>query len=250
MHRGGLAMLNRPEVLYEDNHLLVLDKPSLWIVQGASPEDRSILEWGKDYLKKKYAKPGNVFLAAVSRLDRGVSGVVPLARTSKAAARLNEQIRSRQVRKVYTAMVSPPPAEPRGTLRHYLVRDEKRAKSIAFDSPRPEAVEAVLNYEVIERKQKFAVLRIELITGRKHQIRAQLAAAGSPIVYDTKYGGVTARDYLTASVIKATRAAPVFILLHCSRFELTHPTNGESQAFVSQPWWLLTPGLDWDHKNI
>jgi 23S rRNA pseudouridine1911/1915/1917 synthase len=216
-------MHHEPRIIYEDNHLLIIDKPSGWIVQGASPDDDSLLEWGKSYLKQQYDKPGNVYLAAVSRLDRLVSGVVPLARTSKSAARLNAQIAARSVKKNYIAVVSPVPRKTTDRLRHYLVRDERLARSQAFDESRAGATEAILEYKVVEvsdrfetppsrseGRHKFALIEIDLVTGRKHQIRAQLAAIGCSIVGDKKYG---------SQVMMQNGIA-----LHAWRFECDHPT--------------------------
>ncbi len=210
-----------PEVLYEDNHLLVLNKPSGWIVQGAQANDPSVLEWGKAYLKAKYQKPGSVFLAAVSRLDREVSGVVPLARTSKAAARMNSEIQSRGVGKLYLAVVNPIPTNDRLQLTHYLIRDEQHAKTIAYPSPIAGSSDAILDYEVLQIRNENALLKIQLRTGRKHQIRCQLEAIGCPIVGDRKYGSTIAMNQQIA--------------LHCFQFELKHPTRDERLTFKSKP---------------
>ncbi len=212
--------MNSPSILFEDNHLLVVNKPSGWIVQGAQPSDLSLLEWGKSYLKQKYNKPGNVFLAAVSRLDREVSGVVPLARTSKSAARLNSQIESRQVTKRYIAVVTPAPSAKQATLTHNLARDERLGKTYVTQLS-DRTSEAKLHYETMQSNQRYALLRIDLLTGRKHQIRAQLSSIGSPILGDTKYG-----SHLQQSN---------WIALHCYQFCLTHPTNQELLNFTCLP---------------
>lgn len=211
----------KPAVLYEDNHLLVLSKPSGWIVQGAQAHDPSLLEWGKDYLKAKYQKPGNVFLAAVSRLDREVSGVVPLARTSKAAARMNAEIHNREVAKTYLAIVNPTPVQAAMYLKHELIRDESQAKTIVCNRLVAGSVSASLEYKVLQAVSGSALLQVELHTGRKHQIRCQLEAIGCPIVGDKKYG----------SKIDMHQQ----IALHCYRFELQHPTRDERLKFVSRP---------------
>ena len=210
-----------PEVLYEDNHLLVLNKPSGWIVQGAQANDKSLLEWGKSYLKAKYQKPGNVFLAAVSRLDREVSGVVPLARTSKAAARMNAEIQSGEVVKTYLAIVTPPPVQAAMHLKHNLIRDDRNAKTLVCNTHVAGAISASLEYRVLQAQTDKALLQIELHTGRKHQIRCQLEAIGCPIVGDRKYGSMIDMHHQIA--------------LHCYRFESQHPTRDERLKFVKRP---------------
>ncbi len=223
-------MSAEPTILFEDNHLLVLTKPVNWIVQGAGEGDASLLEWGKGYLKEKYQKPGNVYLGCVSRLDRFVSGVVPLARTSKAAARMNEQIRERKVSKEYLAIVSPPPAVAGRRLEHFLVRDEPARLSVAFSTPKPHSQVALMEYQTLSQNSAEAALLVQLHTGRKHQIRAQLAAIGSPILGDQKYGSQTKFGG--------------GIALHCWRFTMQHPTTRESLVFQSQP------GPQWNSRGL
>ena len=210
-----------PEVLYEDNHLLVLNKPSGWIVQGAQVNDLSLLEWGKSYLRLRYQKPGNVFLAAVSRLDREVSGVVPLARTSKAAARMNAEIKNRTVIKQYLAIVNPVPVQESMRLQHFLVRDERQAKTIAYPKPIEGSVDAVLDYKVLQLEDGNALLLVNLLTGRKHQIRCQLEAIGCPIVGDQKYGSTVFMHQQIA--------------LHSHRFQMKHPTREEELSLECKP---------------
>ena len=206
----------RPAVIYEDNHLLVVDKPCGMSSQGAAPGEPSLVEWAKDYLKQKYAKPGNVFVGVVSRLDRDVSGVIVLARTSKGAARLNEQFRDRTVAKTYWAVVEgSPPAELRCV--DQLRVDERAGRVVVVGSEEAESQEAIMSFRKVQSLGDAALLEIALETGRKHQIRVQLAERGWPVVGDRKYG--------------SHRRFPSGIALHARRIEFTHPTRGESLIF-------------------
>ena len=176
------------QVLYEDNHVIIVAKQSGEIVQGDKTGDTPLSETVKAYIKEKYAKPGAVFLGVVHRLDRPVSGVVLFARTSKALARLNEMFRTGQVQKTYWALVQNLPPQPAATLTHFLVRNEQKNKSFAYDNERPGAKKAVLDYRVIGHTDRYHLLEVHLHTGRHHQIRCQLAAIGCPIRGDLKYG--------------------------------------------------------------
>lgn len=176
------------EVLYEDNHLIVVSKDSSEIVQGDKTGDTPLSETVATYLKEKYNKPGNVFVGVTHRLDRPVSGVVVLAKTSKALARLNDMFRDGQVDKRYLAIVKNPPHEKCGELVSYLVRNEKQNKSFAYDREVPNSKKAILKYEVIGSSVNYYLLAIKLETGRHHQIRCQLANMGCPIKGDLKYG--------------------------------------------------------------
>lgn len=198
-------------VLYEDNHLLIVNKPAGWVVQGAAADQLSLFDWGKAYLKEKYNKPGNVFLGVVSRLDSWVTGAVPFARTSKAAARINEQLRESTVLKLYWAIVEAKPAAPSGTLVHWLVRDDREAVTRAYERQQSQSQKGELRYRTLGETDLGTLLEIELITGRKHQIRAQLSTLGCPIVGDRKYGA--------ASRMEAG------IGLHCRRLAFDHPTQ-------------------------
>jgi 23S rRNA pseudouridine1911/1915/1917 synthase len=175
-------------VLYEDNHLIAVNKSSSEIVQGDKTGDEPLSETIKKYIKEKYNKPGDVYLGVTHRLDRPVSGVVLFARTSKALARLNEMFKTQQVKKTYWAIVKNKPANPEGRLEHYLVRNEKQNKSYAHDKIVPNAKKAALKYKLIGQSDTFYLLEIELETGRHHQIRCQLAKMGCPIKGDLKYG--------------------------------------------------------------
>lgn len=175
-------------VVYEDNHIIIVNKSSSEIVQGDKTGDVPLSEAVKSYLKEKYQKPGNVFLGVVHRLDRPVSGLVIFARTGKALTRLNEMFRENKVKKTYWAIVKNMPPAPAGTLKHYLVRNEKQNKSYAYDKEVKDAKHAELSYKVIGKSQTYQLLEIDLKTGRHHQIRCQLAKMGCPIKGDLKYG--------------------------------------------------------------
>ena len=200
------------QVIYEDNHLIIVNKAVGEIVQGDKTGDRTLADDVKAYIKERYAKPGAVFLGIPHRLDRPVSGLCVLARTSKALARLNEMFRTGMVRKTYWAIVKDLPPEPEGTLTHWLVRNEKQNKSFAYDHERPGAKRAVLDYRLIGHSQRYHLLEVQLHTGRHHQIRCQLARMGCPIVGDLKYG--------------APRSNPDgSICLHARRVAFEHPVS-------------------------
>ena len=175
-------------VIYEDNHIIVVNKSSSEIVQGDKTGDTPLSETVKQYLKEKYKKPGNVFLGVVHRLDRPVSGIVLFARTSKALPRLNEMFKNSEVKKTYWAIVKNCPKETEGELVHYLVRNEKQNKSYAYDKEVKDSKKAILDYKLIGHSQNYYLLEVHLHTGRHHQIRCQLAKMGCPIKGDLKYG--------------------------------------------------------------
>ena len=205
------------DVLYEDNHLLVINKPAGWVSQGALPDAPSLLLEATDYIRTKYQKPGNVFLGVVSRLDKSVSGVTVIARTSKAAARLSEQFRERDVGKNYWAVVSnfksssnQPSASL--TLQHWLLQHEDDPTVQVVSPKTPGGKEAILTYQpLLDLGGNFQLLNIELQTGRKHQIRVQLAHIGLPIVGDRKYGSSFHFDH--------------GIMLHARALDISHPTQ-------------------------
>jgi len=176
------------EVIYEDNHIIIVSKTTGEIVQGDKTGDRPLSEMVKQYIKETCAKPGDVFLGVVHRLDRPVFGLVLFARTSKALSRLNAMFANGEVKKRYWAIVKDAPAEPEGTLIHWLVRNEKQNKSYAYDHEVPRSKKAVLDYRVIGRSDNYTLLEVNLHTGRHHQIRCQLAKIGCPIKGDLKYG--------------------------------------------------------------
>ena len=200
------------DVVYEDNHLIIVNKSSSEIVQGDKTGDKPLAEMVKEYIKQKYHKPGNVFLGVVHRLDRPVSGLVVFARTSKALARLNEMFRTKEVHKTYWAIVWNCPPTEEGELVHWLVRNEKQNKSYAYDKEKPEAKKAVLDYKLIGRSERYFLLEVDLKTGRHHQIRCQLAKMGCPIKGDLKYG--------------SPRSNPDgSICLHARRVRFVHPVS-------------------------
>jgi 23S rRNA pseudouridine1911/1915/1917 synthase len=175
-------------VLYEDNHIIAVNKSSSEIVQGDKTGDQPLSETIKLYLKEKYNKPGEVFIGVTHRLDRPVSGVVLFAKTSKALTRLNEMFKTQQVKKTYWAIVKEKPTTEEGRLEHYLVRNEKQNKSVAHLKMVPNAKQAALTYRLIAHSDNYYLLEVNLETGRHHQIRCQLAKMGCPIKGDLKYG--------------------------------------------------------------
>ena len=201
-------------VVYEDNHIIVVNKTASEIVQADKTGDTPLSETVKQYLKEKYQKPGNVFLGVTHRLDRPVSGLVIFAKTSKALTRLNEMFRAGEVKKTYWAVVKNAPKESEGELVHFLVRNEKQKKSYAYDKEVPNSKKAVLDYRLIGRSENYYLLEVDLKTGRHHQIRCQLAKMGCPIKGDLKYG--------------SPRSNPDgSICLHARRVRFVHPVSKE-----------------------
>ena len=176
------------EVVYEDNHIIVVNKSPGEIVQGDKTGDRPLSEMLKDWLKEKYANPGNVFCGVIHRLDRPVGGLVVFAKTGKGLARMNQLFRDGGVKKTYWAITKNMPPEQEGTLTHYITTRERINKSYASTTPKEGAVKAVLKYRVIAHGERYNLLEINLLTGRKHQIRVQLSAIGCPVKGDLKYG--------------------------------------------------------------
>lgn len=208
-------------ILYEDNHLVIVNKQAGEIVQGDKTGDTPLSDIVKDWLKEKYNKPGNVYLGVVHRLDRPVSGVVLFAKTSKALPRLNKMFAEHnKVNKTYWAIVQNRPQEPQGTLTHWLTRQEKNNTARAYDREVPGSKKAVLDYELIASGDRYHLLEIHLHTGRHHQIRCQLAKIGCPIKGDLKYG--------------APRSNPDgSISLHARTLTLEHPVNHESISITA-----------------
>lgn len=201
-------------VVYEDNHIVVVNKTSSEIVQGDKTGDTPLSEMVKQYLKEKYNKPGNVFIGVTHRLDRPVSGLVVFAKTSKALPRLNEMFRNGEVKKTYWAIVKECPKETEGELVHYLVRNEKQNKSYAYDKEVKNSKKAVLHYKLIGHSQNYYLLEVDLKTGRHHQIRCQLPKMGCPIKGDLKYG--------------SPRSNPDgSICLHARTVQFVHPVSKE-----------------------
>lgn len=175
-------------VVYEDNHIIIVDKTCSEIVQGDKTGDTPLSEVVKQYIKEKYAKPGEVFLGVTHRLDRPVSGLVMFARTSKALSRLNKMFQDGEIHKTYWALVKNEPPKAEDDLVHWLVRNEKQNKSYAYDKEVPNSKKALLHYKVIGRTESYFLVEVDLKTGRHHQIRCQLAKIGCPIKGDLKYG--------------------------------------------------------------
>ncbi|MDJ1500883.1 RluA family pseudouridine synthase [Xanthocytophaga agilis] len=175
-------------VIYEDNHLIVVNKASGVLVQPDKNGDPALEQLIKQYIKEKYTKSGEVFLGVVHRLDRPVSGLVIFAKTSKALVRMNELFKQRDIEKVYWAVVGTMPAEPEGKLVHWITRSEKSNLSKAHKTEVKGSLRAELQYKLIQRSDRYSLLEVHLMTGRHHQIRAQLSAIGCPIVGDLKYG--------------------------------------------------------------
>ena len=176
------------KVIYEDNHIIVVNKDSGEIVQGDKTGDTPLSDTIKEYIRVKYNKPGNVFLGVVHRLDRPVSGLVVFARTSKALSRLCDMFRKGEVHKTYWAVVANRPPADEGTLENWLVRNERQNKSYAYNHEVKDSKKAILKYRVIGRSERYWLVEVNLLTGRHHQIRCQLAAMGCPIKGDLKYG--------------------------------------------------------------
>ncbi len=203
------------KVIFEDNHLLGVYKPAGMLVQGDSSGDISLLDLAKAYIKERYQKPGAVFMGLIHRLDRPVSGVVLLARTSKALERMNAQFRNREVQKTYWAITKERPYPIEGHLVHYIRKDKSKNRSFAYERPgrrQADAKKAELDYRLISEINGHCLLELKPGTGRPHQIRVQLAAIGCPIVGDLKYGYRTARPQGN-------------ILLHSHSLEFIHPVK-------------------------
>lgn len=176
------------EVIYEDNHIIVVNKAPGEIVQGDKTGDTPLSEIIKQYLKEKYNKSGNVFCGVVHRIDRPVGGLVAFAKTSKALTRLNDMLRKGEIYKTYWALVERHPEKEEGILRNYLISDGRLNKTFVVDEKTEGAKESILKYKTIARGERYSLLEINLLTGRKHQIRCQLSAIGYPIKGDLKYG--------------------------------------------------------------
>ena len=209
------------EVIYEDNHIIAVNKTCREIVQGDKTGDTPLSDMLKAWLKEKYCKPGNVFVGVTHRLDRPVSGVVLFAKTSKALARMNETVKNRRIRKIYWAITENRPSPESGSLKHFLVRDGRTNRTKAYDRPVPDAKEARLDYRLLAESDRYRLLEIELLTGRHHQIRAQLSKIGCPIRGDLKYGAP-----------RSNRDGS--ISLHARSIEFVHPVR-RSPVLITAP---------------
>ncbi len=215
-------METRLQILYEDNHLIAVNKSTSDIVQGDKTGDPTLADAIKGYIGEKYGKKGNVFIGVVHRLDRPVSGVVLYARTSKALSRMSEAFREGTVRKIYWAIVAEKPPESQGELVHYIRRDPALNKSFATLKKTPGAKEARLRYRLVGSLERYHLLEIELLTGRHHQIRAQLASIGCHIKGDLKYG--------------SPRSDPGGgIHLHSRELTFPHPVGGKQITVTADP---------------
>lgn len=208
------------EILYEDNHIIALNKKVSELVQGDKTGDISLDIQVKDYLKKKYHKQGNVFLGVVHRLDRPASGVLLFARTGKALTRLNDLFRNNEINKKYWAIVKNKPTSRSGLLTHYLVRNQDQNKSYAYDKLVPNSKEARLKYEIHARSDRYFLLEIDLYTGRHHQIRCQLSKINCPVKGDLKYG------YERSNTDSG-------ISLHAREIQFIHPVKKEPLHIIA-----------------
>jgi 23S rRNA pseudouridine1911/1915/1917 synthase len=210
------------QVLFEDNHIIIVNKLPSQIIQGDKTGDIPLSDLLKDYIKIKYSKPGEVFLGVVHRLDRPVSGVTIFARTSKALSRLNEMLKNHQINKTYWAVVKNQPPEAEGRLINFLSRDESRNKSFVVSENTKNAQRAELTYRLLNKSHSYFLLEVDLLTGRHHQIRTQLSAIGCPIKGDLKYG--------------FSRSNPDgSIHLHARKISFLHPVKKELISITADP---------------
>ena len=210
------------DILYEDNHIIAVNKTNSDIVQGDQTGDEPLSEMVKQYIKEKYKKPGDVYLGVVHRLDRPVSGVVIFARTSKALVRLNKMFQEKSVKKTYWAIVKNLPPEEEAVLRHFISKNSEKNRANVFTQQRSGSKEAILHYRLMSRSSNYYLLEVDLQTGRHHQIRAQLAKIGCPIRGDLKYG-------YPRSIEGGG------INLHARRIEFMHPVKEEKIVIEAKP---------------
>ncbi len=215
------------QVLYEDNHLIAVNKPAGWLVHGDETEDFTLLDYVKEFIKIRYQKPGNVFCNVIHRLDRPVSGVVVMARTSKVLPRMNKLFQERKIQKTYWAITAQQPEPLVGHLTHFIAKDKSKNVSRAYDfmshrAERAKAKKSELDYNMKAKISDHHLLEVNPLTGRPHQIRVQLAAMGCPIRGDVKYG------YPKANKDKN-------IHLHCRSLTFIHPVKNESVKIVAEP---------------
>jgi 23S rRNA pseudouridine1911/1915/1917 synthase len=208
------------EVLYEDNHIIVVNKKAGDLVQGDKTGDKPLGEYVKAYLREKYNKPGNIFCGVIHRLDRPVSGLVIFAKTSKALTRMNELFREKTIQKTYWAIVEKPPLKSEDRLEHYLIKNQQKNKSRAFLKPFEGALNSVLDYKTLKTLDRYTLVQVKPITGRHHQIRVQLSTIGSIIKGDLKYGAK--RSNKDAS-----------ISLHAREITFIHPVKKEAISITA-----------------
>lgn len=209
-------------ILYEDNHLLIINKWPSEIVQGDKTGDIPLSETLKGYIKEKYAKPGNVFLGVTHRIDRPVSGAVIFAKTSKALSRINQMFQKNEIQKKYWAIIADKPENKTDTLTHYLIKNSNKNKTYAYNTPKPNSKIAKLTYSIIYELENYYVLDVELHTGRPHQIRSQLSAIGCPIKGDIKYGAQRTNDNKS-------------IHLHARYIKFVHPVQNVPIEIIAKP---------------
>jgi len=216
--------MNKPQVVYEDNHLLILDKPIGMLVQGDLTGDSTLTDWATEYIREKYKKTGNVFCHPCHRLDRPVSGLIAFAKTSKALERMNKLFRDGEITKTYLAVVHSTPAEHQATLVHWLEKDEQKNLAKAYAKQKGKSKRAELSYHLIASHGKVSLLKVLPKTGRPHQIRVQMKAVNCPIRGDLKYG------YSKPNQDKS-------IDLHSFKLDFIHPVKKEPISVISKPKW-------------
>lgn len=213
--------LSEEDILYEDNHLIIVNKKAGEIIQGDKTGDRPLSDKLKDFLKEKYDKPGYVFVGVIHRLDRPVSGAVAFAKTSKGLARMNQLVKERKLYKTYWALVEQQPENLSEHLVHYLKKNQKKNKSYPVEKNTKGALQAELEYRFMAASNNYSLLEIKLLTGRHHQIRAQLSAIGAPVKGDVKYG------------FKRLNKNGSMIHLHAKYMEFVHPVKNENVKVIT-----------------
>ncbi|WP_420577125.1 RluA family pseudouridine synthase [Ekhidna sp.] len=217
--------MSKPTVKYEDNHLLIVEKPAGWLVQGDETGDETLTDWATEYIRKKYDKPGNVFCQPCHRLDRPVGGLVVFARTSKGLERMNKLFRDQEITKTYLAVVDGAPKNPEHELVHWLDKDGGKNKAHVRKPGKGNAKKAVLSYSMLASLGKVSLLEVKPQTGRPHQIRIQMRENGTSIRGDIKYG------FNKPNPDKS-------IDLHAYKLEFVHPVKNEPIKVISKPVWL------------
>ena len=215
-------MKTKPEILFEDNHLLIINKKSGELAQGDETGDIPMIDFLKDFIKTRDNKPGNVFLGLIHRLDRPTSGILVFAKTSKALTRMNELFKTREVQKTYWAIVEGKPEKKFDRLEHFLKKNPKNNKTTVFTNPTQDAKKAILEYKFLGSLDNYSLFEIELFTGRSHQIRAQLSFMGNPIRGDLKYGAKRSNKDGSIS-------------LHARKISFIHPVKKEKIEIIAPP---------------